>query len=75
MPIINKPLTNLRLELLKLFSLDLSEEDLLAVRRMLAKYFGEKASDEMDRLWNEKGWTDETMEEWLCDDKDRYFIC
>lgn len=65
MSVINKPLTNLQLELLKLFSLDLSDEDLLEIRRLLAKYFAEKASDEMDRLWDEKGWTDETMEEWL----------
>ena len=68
MTIIDKPLTNLQLELLKLFSIGLSDVELVEIRRMLAKYFAEKASDEMDRLWEENKWTDETMDEWLRDD-------
>lgn len=63
--IIDKPLTNLQLELLKLYSLELSEEQLLEVKRLLANYFAEQASDEMDRLWEERGWSDKTMEQWL----------
>ena len=65
MSVIDKPLTNLQLELLKLYSFDLSEEQLLEVKRLLANYFADKATDEMDKLWEEKGWTDETMDEWL----------
>lgn len=63
--ILDKPLTNLQLELIKLFSLDLSDEQLMEVRQLLAKYFAEKASDEMDRLWDENGWDNETMDSWL----------
>ena len=63
--IIDKPLTNLQLELLKLFSLELSEEELKDIKRLLARYFAEKASDEMDRLWDTKQWSDKTMDEWL----------
>lgn len=65
MSIIDKPLTNLQLELLKLYSFNLSEDQLREVQRLLAKYFADRASDEMDRLWDEKGWSDETMDEWL----------
>ena len=65
MTIIDKPLTNLQLELLKLFGMELSDEELLEVKRMLSKYFADKASDEMDRLWEKNNWTDETMDEWL----------
>lgn len=65
--IIDKPLTNLQLELLKLYSMELSEDQLLEVKRLLANYFAERASDEMDRLWEERGWNDETMEQWLSD--------
>lgn len=57
-------LTNLQIELLKVFSHPLSEEQLLEVKDLLAAYFAEKASDEMDRLWEAKGWSDETMQEW-----------
>lgn len=63
--ILDRPLTNLQLELIKLFSLDLSEEQLLEVKQMLSKYFAEKASDEMDKLWEKNGWDNETMDSWL----------
>ncbi|MCO6488275.1 MAG: hypothetical protein J5I98_07660 [Phaeodactylibacter sp.] len=65
--IIDKPLTNLQIELLKLYSMELSEEQLLEVKRLLANYFAEQASDEMDRLWEERGWNNDTMEQWLSD--------
>lgn len=68
--IIDKPLTNLQIELLKLYSMELSEEQLLEVKRLLANYFAEQASDEMDRLWEERGWSDDTMEQWLSDSEE-----
>lgn len=65
--VLDKPLSNLQLELLKLYSQNLSDEDLVAVQRMLARFFADRASDEMDRLWEDKGWSNETMDEWLSD--------
>lgn len=65
MTAISQPLTNLQLELLKLYSLNLPEESLLEIKRLIARYFADKASDEMDRLWEENNWSNETMEEWL----------
>jgi hypothetical protein len=65
MTVINKPLTNLQLELIKMFSLDLSEAQLLDVKKLLSGYFADQASDEMDRLWDENNWTNETMDSWL----------
>lgn len=65
--ILDKPLTNLQLELLKLYSMELSEEQLKDVQRLLANYFAKEASDEMDRLWEERGWNEETMEAWLAE--------
>ena len=59
-----KKLTNLQLEMLKVFSYELPEEQLLEIRQLLAKYFAQKVDEEMDRLWEEKGWTDATMREW-----------
>ncbi len=53
------PLTNLQLELLKLFTQNVDEEDLIAIRRMIARYFAEKAMGLADQAWEEKGWTDE----------------
>ncbi|MCB9352650.1 MAG: hypothetical protein H6573_34970 [Lewinellaceae bacterium] len=53
------PLTNLQLELLKLFAQNVGDEDLIAIRRLIARYFAEKAMDLADQAWEEKGWTDE----------------
>ncbi|MCB0598870.1 MAG: hypothetical protein H6557_05710 [Lewinellaceae bacterium] len=53
------PLTNLQRELLKLFAQNVADEDLIAIRRLIARYFAEKAMDLADQAWEEKGWTDE----------------
>jgi hypothetical protein len=53
----NKPaLSNLQLELLKMFAHQVSDEDLMAVRGMLVQYFAQKAIAEADAVWDEKGW-------------------
>lgn len=62
-------LSNLQLELLKLFSFNTSEEEMADIKRILAKYYAEKATGEMDRLWNQKQWTNETMDLWLKEHK------
>lgn len=53
------PLSNLQRELLKLFAKNVSEEDLIAIRQLIARYFAEKAMDLADQVWEEKGWTEE----------------
>ena len=63
------PLSNLQLELLKLYSFDISDADLLHIKRYLAKYFAFKAIGEADKVWEEKGYTDGTMDQWLNEDE------
>ena len=58
-------LTNLQLELLKMFQYELSENQLIEIKMLLSNYFAKKASDEIDKLWDAKGWNNHTMEEWL----------
>lgn len=65
MTVVAKPLTNLQLELIKLLSLDLSDKQLLDIKQLLSHYFADQASDEMDRLWQENNWSNETMDNWL----------
>jgi hypothetical protein len=59
----NKPLSNLQLELLKVFSMELKDEELLEIKDLLARYFSEKAMDLADKVWDSKNWTVEDMEE------------
>ena len=51
------PLSNLQLYLLKLYAEGVSEEDLKAIQRMVARYFAEKASLAAKEVWDEKGYT------------------
>lgn len=67
MTVIDKPLTNLQLELNKLFILDLSDKQMLDIKQLLSHYFADQASDEMDRLWEENIWSNVTMDNWLKD--------
>lgn len=57
--------SNVQLELLKLFSRDVPEADLLEIKRLLAHYFAEKLSRRADEVWDEQGWNDDKMEELL----------
>lgn len=52
------PLTNLQVELLSLFDMNLSEQDLIEVRRILAKFLLDKARDEAAKIWNERNYKD-----------------
>lgn len=63
-----KPFSNIQLELLKLFPHNLNESDVKAIKKMLAKYFMEKAIIEADKIAEEKGYTSEVMMSWLNED-------
>lgn len=52
-----KPLTNLQLELLKLYSIPLSESELLEVKQVLAQHFTNRLTRHVDAIWQEKGLT------------------
>jgi len=54
-------LTNVQIELLKLFQYNLPEKQLVEIKNMLAKYFAETATAEMDNLWEENNWNNDTM--------------
>lgn len=69
---VQAPLSNLQQELLKLYASNVSETDLLEIKRYLAKYFAEKAIIEADKIWEEKGYTNETMKNWLNEDNEKY---
>ncbi|MGB3850295.1 MAG: hypothetical protein WA958_10035 [Tunicatimonas sp.] len=52
-------LSNLQLELLKLYAQNVSNQDLTNIRDLIAQYFAEQAMDMADQVWEDKGWTDE----------------
>ncbi|MBO0934343.1 hypothetical protein [Fibrella aquatilis] len=58
------PLSNLQLELLKTFSRNVPDEDLLAIRKMLTQYFAQKAAAVADEVWESEGFSKETVTAW-----------
>lgn len=50
-------LTNLQLELLRVYSRQISYEDIGAIRKLLADYFAQKAMNIADSIWDKNQWT------------------
>jgi len=59
MQIQGNKLSNLQLELLKIFSFQLTTEQLLEVRKILGQYFANQAINEANSRWDEKDWGEE----------------
>jgi hypothetical protein len=57
-------LTNVQIELLKLFQYNLPEKQLAEIKNIQAKYFSNTATAEMDKLWEENNWDNDLMKEW-----------
>ena len=62
---LSTPLSNMQIELLKLFTHDLEESDLIALKRIMVKYLSEKVSNLADNIWKDKNWTERDMDNLL----------
>lgn len=64
-PVLENPLTELQKELLELFARKISDEDLKQLKLLFSNYFAQKAMNEMEKAWKEKGYNEETEKKWL----------
>lgn len=64
---IQPPLSNIQAELLKLFIANIPDNDLLELKKIMAKFLLEKARNNADRIWDDKGYTDEQLQQILKD--------
>ena len=62
---IKPPLTNLQAELLKLFSMELPEEELIELRKIMADFLLKKTREKADVVWDEKEYSDEKLKNLL----------
>ncbi len=53
------PLSNVQMELLKLYARGVSDETLLELKKVMAKFFLDRLRKEADQVWEEKGYSDE----------------
>ena len=51
------------MELLKTFSHELNEEELLEIRKLLAEFFAKRAIEEANRVWDEEKWDKGNVDE------------
>ncbi len=58
---ISFPLSNLQVELLKLFAQNIAEQDLIQIKTLIAQYLAQKASELADKVWEEKGLSPEMI--------------
>ena len=58
-------LNSLQLELLKVYSFQPSDEDLVAIRKMLASYFSTKLTNKIQASIVKKNITEEDMDKWI----------
>ena len=63
-----RALSNVQMELIKLYSTELEYDDLMEVKKLLANHFAHKAINEADTVWNQKEMSADTMEDWLNED-------
>lgn len=57
-------MSNLQLELLRLYANGVSDETLREVKEILAKYFADRATTEMGSVWDDKSLTEQDMIDW-----------
>jgi hypothetical protein len=53
-----------QIQILKMFNSHQTEEDLKKLKKVLVDYLFQRVTEEADRIWDEKGYTNETMEQW-----------
>jgi len=61
-------LSSLQLELLRVYSFNPSENELVDIKKMLAKYFANKLSLLVDKAIEIKGITEQEIDNWLNDE-------
>ncbi len=62
---LSQPLTNAQLEILKAFSFNLDSRELSEFKKLIAQYFADRAIGEANKVWDEKKWDNDSMNEML----------
>ncbi len=55
-------LSNLQLELLKMFQYNLPENQLLEVKKLLSDFFAKNITNDVDELWDKNNWNEDTID-------------
>ena len=68
--ILNPAFSDAELAVMQLFkNRNVSEQESVEIRSLLAKHFMDRARNAADKAWNEKGYTDDSIDKLLQSDK------
>lgn len=59
------PFSKAQLDLLKIFGRIKSDEELNEIKILIGQHYTNKAIAEANRLWDERGYTQQTMDDWM----------
>lgn len=62
---IQTPFSNIQMELLQLYKSNVDDKDLVAIKKMIADYFAEKAIRQADEIWENENWDEKKVEKLL----------
>ncbi len=62
---IKQPLTNVQLEILKTFSHQLTDNEIVEFRKTLALFFAKRATKQANQAWEDNKWTDGDVDRML----------
>jgi len=54
-------LNNTQIEILSMFSSNLTDEELLDLKRVFTRFLAAKIKADTEAVWDEKGWTNDDM--------------
>ena len=63
--LLQTPLSNVQLELLKLYSTNLDEQQMRDLRNILAQFYAQKSIEHANKVWEEKKLSNEVMDKIL----------
>lgn len=58
-------LSNVQIELLKLYSVGVSDDVLLELKKVMSRFLMQKLREEAGKVWLEKGYNETTINSWL----------
>jgi hypothetical protein len=59
------PLSNIQLELLKLYATGVSDDTLVELKELMSQFLMQKLREEAGKVWIEKGYTEPDLSNWL----------
>ncbi len=62
---LNFPLSNVQMELLKIFSTGISDSEIGELKAVIANFYANKGTRKADEIWDEKQLTNDDMDKWL----------